>query len=124
CGECRHAAYLAYREGVAAAVGARVRADDLNRMLAAERLHSGQGLVRAADRRTWTAPSSDLPDGTVVVTDRPRLVRGPLLLAFDFDGWRDPVRRPGGLLTVLTPPTSAAALRHGFVPDLDPSATV
>lgn len=123
CGGCRCAAYLAYREGVAAAVGERVRADDLNRMLAAERLHNGRELVRGADRRTWSARSADLPDGAVVITDRPRLIRGRLLLAFDFDGGRDPVPRPGSRLTVRTPPTSVAALRHGFVPELHPSVT-
>lgn len=123
CGECRHAAYLAYREAVATAVGDQVRAGDLNRLLARERLHRGRGLLRAAHRRTWSAPSADLPDGTVVVTDGPRLVRGPRLLAFDFTGWRDPVARPHGRLTVLTPPTSVSALLHGFTPELHPSAT-
>ena len=37
CGECRHADYLAYREAVSAAVGAPLRAGDLNRRLSAER---------------------------------------------------------------------------------------
>jgi hypothetical protein len=121
CGECRHVAYLAYREAVAGAVGGRVRAGDLNRRLAAERLRRGRGLVRAGDRRVWTAPSASLPDGTVVAGDGPRLVLGSRLLAFSFAGWRDPVPRPGGMLTVLTPPTSVAALRHGFLPELHPS---
>jgi hypothetical protein len=116
CGECRHGAYLAYREAVAAALGGPVRAGDLNRRLAAERLRRGRGPDRAADRRTWRG--ADLPDGTVVVTDGPRLVLGDRLLAFSFDGWRGPVPRPAGELTVLTPPTSVAALRHGFRPDL------
>lgn len=121
CGECRHGAYLAYRQAVAAAVGAPVRAGDLNRLLAAEQLRPGRGLDRAGDRRTWQVTGmqgTDLPDGTVVVTDGPRLVLGDRLLAFSFDGWHDPVPRPAGPLTVLTPPTSVAALRHGFTPDL------
>ncbi|MHA6785792.1 hypothetical protein ACVGOW_33070 [Pseudonocardia saturnea] len=121
CGECRHGAYLAYRQAVAAAVGAPVRAGDLNRLLAAERLRRGRGLDRARDRRTWRG--TDLPDGTVVVTDGPRLVLGDRLLAFSFDGWRDPVSRPGGTSTVLTPPTSVAALRHGFTPELHVTPT-
>ncbi|GAA3248256.1 hypothetical protein GCM10017691_58260 [Pseudonocardia petroleophila] len=117
CGECRHAAYLAYREAVAASLGAPVRAGDLNRALAAERLRPGRGLDRARDRRTWRG--TDVPDGTVVVTDGPRLVLGDRLLAFSPGGWRDPALRPAGELTVLTPPTSVAALRHGFAPELD-----
>jgi hypothetical protein len=123
CGECRHAAYLSYREAVAAARGDQVRAGDLNRLLAAERLRRGRGLARGGDRRTWTARAADLPDGTVVITDGPRLVRGPRLLAFGFAGWRDAVARPDRRLTVLTPPTSVSALRHGFTPVLHPSAT-
>ncbi|MBW0089747.1 hypothetical protein I4I73_04325 [Pseudonocardia sp. KRD-184] len=75
---------------MAAAVGAPVRAGDLNRALAAERPDPGRGLDHAAHRRTWLG--TDLPDGTVVVTDGPRLVRGGRLLAFSFDGWRDPER--------------------------------
>ncbi len=118
CGECRRAAYVSYREAVATHRGKVTRAGDLNRLLAAERLRRGRGLVRAADRLPWTAPSRDLPDGVVVVTDRPRLVHGAHLLAFSFDGWRDPVPRPDTALRVLTPPTSVAALTHGFVPEL------
>ncbi|MGH3629078.1 MAG: hypothetical protein ACRDRL_16780 [Sciscionella sp.] len=114
CGECRYAAYRSYRDAVSAARGEQVRAGDLNRLLAGERLRRGRGVERASDRRTWTA--ADLPDGTVVLHDGPRLVLGDRLHAFSFDGWRDPVPRPRGALTVLTPPTSVAALAHGFVP--------
>jgi hypothetical protein len=122
CGECRHSAYRAYRDGVAAAVGRPVRAGDLNHRLGAERLRRGRGLERAADRRRWWADAGTLPDGTVVVTDAPRLVLGARLLAFTFDGWRDPVPRPRGELAVLTPPTSVLALAHGFVPELHATA--
>jgi len=118
CGECRYAAYRGYRDAVSAARGEQVRAGDLNRLLASERLHPGRGLVRGPDRRTWSAPPTSLPDGTVVLHDGARLVLGDRLLAFSFDGWHDPVPRPAGDLTVLTPPTSVAALSHGFVPAL------
>jgi hypothetical protein len=127
CGYCRREAYLAYRDGVAAATGATPDAGELNRRLASERLRRGRGLERAGDRRLWTAPAAELPDGAVVVHGeegqrRLRLVRGDRLPAFSFDGWHDPVPRPDGELTVLTPPTSVAALAHGFAPVLHPSA--
>lgn len=122
CGECRHDAYLTYRDGVAAALGHPVRAQELNSRLAAERLAPGRGLVRAADRRRWQAPADTLPDGAVVITDGPRLVLGDRLLAFAFDGWHDPVPRPRGAVAVLTPPTSVLALQRGFVPELHCSA--
>jgi hypothetical protein len=116
CGECRHAAYRSYRDAVSAARGEQVRAGDLNRLLAAERLSRGRGMSRAVDRRLWR--SADPPDGTVVLHDGPRLVQGTRLLAFSFDGWRDPVSRPSGELTILTPPTSVAALAQGYAPHL------
>ena len=109
CGECRHADYLAYREAVAAAVGGPQRAADLNRRLAAERGRTGT--------------DTDLPDGAVVLTDTPRLVLGDRLYAFAFSGWHDPVALPAGPLTVLTPPTSVAALRHGYTPQLTTPST-
>jgi hypothetical protein len=118
CGECRHADYCAYRD----AVGSDLRAPDLNRLLAAQRLRRGRGLVRGGDRPTWTARSADVPDGAVVLADGPRLVLGARLHAFSFDGWRDPVPRSAGELTVLTPPTSVLALVRGFAPRLHPSA--
>ncbi len=140
CGECRHAAYVAYRDAVAVGLDrpvrvenldrpdpeplrpgrGPVRAGDLNRLLAAERLRPGRGLVRAADRPTWSA--RDVPDGTVVLHDGPRLVRGDRLLAFSFTGWHSPRPRPSGDLAVLTPPTSVAALAGGFVPEMHASA--
>lgn len=116
CGECRHTAYTAYRD----AIGPGVRARELNRRLAAERLRPGRGLVRAGDRRIWT--TRDLPDGAVVLHGGPRLVLGDRLLAFSPAGWCDAVPRPEGELVVLTPPTSVRALVDGFVPELHPSA--
>ncbi len=124
CGECRHRAYRAYRDAVSDALAEPVRAGGLNRRLASERLRRGRGLSRAADRRTWSAPGGELPDGAVVLTGGPHLVLGGRLLAFSFAGWRAAAPRPrGGLeLEVLTPRTSVLALARGFAPQLHPSA--
>ena len=78
----------------------------------------------------YPAPFPELPDGTVVVDADGvcRLVLGPRLLRFTFDGWTMPEVRPRvGTATVLTPPTSVLALRHGFRAqlrclDADPAA--
>ena len=94
-------------------------------MLAAERLSRGRGLDRAGDRKLWTSAIDDLPDGTVTVDDNgdARLVVDDRLLRFTFDGWTEPIDRPkSGNATVLTPPTSVAALANGFVPTLHHSA--
>jgi hypothetical protein len=126
CARCRPDAYRSYRDAVSTALAADapVRAAAIDRRLVAERLRRGGGLARAGDRRPWTAAATDVPDGTVVVRGgAPRLLVGDRTFAFSFDGWTPSSPRPGGVeVRVLTPPTSVAALRHGFVPVLHPSA--
>ena len=127
CALCRRVPYHSYRDAVTGASGQvePLRAADLNQRLAAERHRPGRGLVRAADRRTWRAPIGDLPPATVVLDDklRPRLLLDDRTMAFTFDGWDDPLRRPRrGEVEVLTPPTSVAALANGYSPLLHPSA--
>ena len=132
CATCRRPDYDAYRDAVTRAVGAArpLLASELNRRLHHERLRPGRGLCRAQDRVLYPAPFRELPDGTVVVdADRVcRLVLGARLLRFTFDGWTMPEVRPRvGTATVLTPPTSVLALRHGFRAqlrclDADPAA--
>jgi hypothetical protein len=123
CAFCRRADYLAYRDGVANG-SPPPKAVELDRLLAAERLRRGRGLSRARDRPLWRADASTLPTGTVVVdADRRPFLLGPASRQpFSFAGWGDPVERPAGGVDVLTPPTSVAALRGGFVPALHPSA--
>ncbi len=126
CATCRPDDHVAYRDAVTRAVGAPapLKAVDLNARLGAERLRRGRGLDRAGDRLVWSAHRVDLPDGTVVIDadGGTRLVLGPHLWRFTFGGWTDPVTRPDdGVVDVLTPPTSVAALAHGFVPTLHPS---
>jgi hypothetical protein len=127
CATCRRDAYRSYRDAVTRALGhdEPLRPDELNRRLAAERLCRGAGLERAADRRRWSAPFDELPNGTVVVgeTGDARLLIGDRTLAFRHAGWTAPRPRPTqGEARVLTPPTSLAALRHDFTPVLHRSA--
>ncbi|NNL85291.1 MAG: hypothetical protein HKP27_06540 [Myxococcales bacterium] len=128
CGFCRRDDYHRYRDAVgrAAGVSKPLLATELNKRLAAERLRRGRGLVRATDRRLWSAPYAELPDGTVVA-DRDgaaRLKRAGMLFRFDFEGWTAPVAFSAEqTAAVLTPPTSVAALRHGYSATLHPSAT-
>ena len=117
CGLCRRDDYLAYRDSVAPSL----RATDLNRLLALERLRRGGGLERARDRKTWSAPLDQVPDGTVVLDDGPRLVLGDRTFAFGFDGWHGAQPRESRVVDVLTPPTSVTALRNGFTPTLHPT---
>jgi hypothetical protein len=128
CALCRRDAYRSYRDSVSTGVGAdrSLKAIELDRRLSAERLRRGRGLERRRDRLVWTADIEALPDGTVIVGDdgEPALVVRDRLRTFGFDGWGRGRSRPRrGSVPVLTPPTSAAALGHGFAPELHPTAS-
>jgi hypothetical protein len=123
CATCRGEAYAAYRDAVTRAAGGSrpLLAWQLNARLHAERHRPGRGLVRAGDRLVWTAPHAELPDGAIVVAPdgAPQLVAGDRLLRFSFEGWGEATARPTrGDARVMTPPTSVAALRHGYAPVL------
>jgi len=119
CGFCRRADHLAYQRAVTVGLGRPepVPARELDQRLARERLGPGRGLERAHDRRLWTAPARDLPDGTVIVEQGvAQLLLGDRALDFSFAGWHHPHARPEDSATVLTPPTSVLALASGFRP--------
>jgi len=127
CATCRRADYQSYRDAVTRATGRAepMRAWEMNERLVAERHRRGRGLLRAGDRIVWNAPYDELPDGTVVVDGEggTRLVLGDRLLQFRFDGWADPIARPAASsASVLTPPTSVAALTNGYVARLHETA--
>jgi hypothetical protein len=127
CALCRRDAYRSYRDAVTAAFGSPrpLAAVELNARLAAARLRRGRGIDRRGDRRLWTAAIDTLPVGTVIVGNDgdPHLVLGEHTRRFGFGGWGAPVERDhGATVTVLTPPTSVAALRGGYAPVLHHSA--
>jgi hypothetical protein len=127
CGECRRAEYGAYRAAVTEALGASepLPAADLDRLLRGERLRRGRGISRAGDRITRTHDPRSLPTGAVFVdpcSGHPHLAVDHGARPFSFQGWRRLVERPPAPVEVLTPPTSMAALEHGFRPTLHPSA--
>lgn len=131
CAYCRRSAYRAYTEAAAPEGTPRANAALLNRTLAEERYPDSRpatgGLAcRAPDRRTWLASPGTLPIGTVIVDAG----GGPVLIgadgqqyAFSFSGWRPVVTVDAGVVRVLTPPTSVAALRNGYRPLLHESAS-
>ena len=109
-----------------------MNATALNRRLAGER-SSGprapsttrRGLTRGIGRQTWPAQLSTLPTGAVFVdqSGTAMMVANDYVAAFSFDGWGLHTSRPrASIVQVLTPPASLAALAHGYVPLLHPSA--
>ncbi len=122
---CRRDDYTAYRDAVSATIAEpRLRATEIDRRLAAERLRRGRGVSRAADRPTWPVAADALPDGTVAVLNgRAHVLAAASWRPFSFGGWGRPVRVAASIVEVLTPPTSVTALRGGFRPVLHPSAS-
>ena len=69
------------------------------------------------------SPSAVHGAGSNLGRHQPLLVTLSHLQPFDFSGWGSgEPRPPGGQVAVLTPPTSVAALGHGFEPVLHQSA--
>jgi hypothetical protein len=119
CGECRHAAYQAYKAAWAEARGGEPpSAGEMNRRLHAERLFRG-----THTRRFHEIGWAELPDGAFVLEDgAPWLLLGDELLAWSPAGYGRRRRRPRrGSATAITPPATLAVLRAGYPVQIDPS---
>jgi hypothetical protein len=126
CAECRHARFLDFCHawGKVHPVDDRVSrptADAIDRQLHAERL------APAHARRSSQAKLDELPDGVFVSVaawgEQAYLVWGGHLLAWSPGGYGERRRRPrNAQVQVLTPPSTVATIRVGYVPDIHPSA--
>jgi hypothetical protein len=120
CGYCRRADYDRFRAAWAGAgLDADPRAGGIDRALHAARIRP-----RTREKVTFTAPWSDLPDGTFTrLPDGPALVLGDRLLPFGPGGYAPTLPRPAdGEAVVLTPAPVVALLAAGYAPGLHPSA--
>jgi len=125
CAECQRARYDLFREHWAAAnpdlaTSARVSADDMDRVLHAERLGAG------GTKRTYRERLSRLPAGVMVADHEHRafLVHERGLLRWTPGGYAD--RESGGddpELSVLTPRSVVRAIAGGFPVAVRPSAS-
>lgn len=120
CALCRRPDYESFRAALARGVGVGVpAAKDLDR-----RLH-GERIVRGTHRRRLhQRPWRGLPDGAFVLVDGgPALVRPDELVPWTTGGYAAPRPRPRrGEAEVITPPSTLAALRAGYRPQLDAGA--
>jgi len=124
CAECQRERYHAFRAHWIAtqprlAPGARVRVDDVDAVLHAERLADD------GTKRRYVAAFGSLPSGTMIDLDgRPHLVHGGRAWPWSFTGYAAPLPpMPDGTdVHVLTPPSTLRVLRAGFVPQVHDSA--
>jgi hypothetical protein len=120
CAECRRQSYDAYRaawaEGLRTAVPS---AKQVNRQLHGERIVRG-----THRRRVHDLPWAGLPDGTfVLLDDSPAVVAGNRLTGWSHDGYGGHRARPArGTATVITPPSTVAALRAGYPVQIEDAA--
>jgi hypothetical protein len=120
CALCRRPAYNAFR-------AASARSRDAPVLSAAEldkQLH-GERIVRGTHRRRLHPSEwSTLPVGTfVLVDDEPRLVLDDAVVPWTVRGYGAAQRRPrSGTVDLLTPPSTVAALRAGYQPQLGVTA--
>jgi hypothetical protein len=117
CAECRRGSYDAYRAAWAEGLGvATPSAKQINRQLHGERIVRG-----SHRRRIHRLPWAGLPDGTFVLCDEtPALVIGDRLAEWTFEGYGARRARPRrGAASVITPPSSVAALRAGYPVQID-----
>jgi hypothetical protein len=118
CAECRRADYNAFRHAIAESESATelVGATALDARLARERAVDG------AARPSWLP--RDLPEGAMVLVDRAaHLWWRDQLLPWSHEGYGPPFEAERGLLVVLTPTTTLAALRGGYRPMVHPVGT-
>jgi hypothetical protein len=126
CAECRHARFLDFCNAWTAAhpadgTSARPTARKIDDRLHIERVTADRS------KRSFTAALDGLSDGVFVTVAawgaQPYLVRGDYLLAWSPGGYGERRRRPKGAeVKVLTPPSTVAAIRAGYAPQVHPSA--
>jgi hypothetical protein len=120
CAECRRDSYDAYRAAWAQELGVGVpSAKQINQQLHDERIVRG-----SHRRRLHQLPWAGLPDGAFVLLDEaPAVVVGDCLSEWTHEGYRSRRSRPArGTATVITPPSSVAALRAGYPVQIDDAA--
>jgi hypothetical protein len=128
CFECQRRRYNEFRAAWAAGnlhghSTKPVTADEID-----ERLHADR-LDRPRSKRTFTASLADLPDG-VFITHEGRegqalLIQGDSLLGWSPGGYRERLRRRNAdVVSVLTPESTVAAIRAGFIPQIHLSAAL
>jgi hypothetical protein len=123
CAECRYGRFIDFCRSWSQAHSAggnaqRPRADDIDAVLHAERLTTDRS------KRSYTAALDDLPDGVIVTRQRSSayLLWQGHLAEWSPGGYRQQQPRPTDeTVNVLTPPSTVAAIRSGYVPEVHSS---
>ncbi|HTR04568.1 MAG TPA: hypothetical protein VMN82_15390 [Thermoanaerobaculia bacterium] len=122
CAECRRGRYEEFR--AAWTRGRRGRAASLPSAEAIDAVLHAERLDRDGEKRTYRASLSALPSGTMVEhAGRPHLWWNGRLRPWSFEGYGGTARvSSAARVAALTPRSTVAALRAGFVPQAHESA--
>ena len=117
CAECRRSDYRAFCTAWPHPFTGAVNLD--------KRLHEERAIARTNRLQTWESATAKLPAGAFVQANGQAfvIVAEHLMRPFDFTGYGPPVPVPNRC-TVLTPPSTVAALANGYRAHLHPSAGV
>lgn len=119
CMECRRADLIAYRAALVAGLGlARTPScPQMDIILDTERRHGHA-------KRPHRLAAETLPDGAMLLAADGAFLalKGNAALVWSAAGYLAPRPRPTGLVDVLTPPATLAALRAGYSPAWHPTA--
>ena len=126
CFECRRARFLAYRVAWATGNLGTVPPNQVRVATIDDRLHE-QRAGPGRSKRTFRATLDELPDGVIVTMgqedDRPYLLWDGHIIAWSPGGYTSGCPSPAGEeVIVLTPPSTAAVFRAGYVPEIHPLA--
>jgi hypothetical protein len=125
CAECRHSRFLNYCRAWDRAHGTtmsrpRTTADEMDNMLHTERLNTDRSKL------LFEADLGELPNGAFIKIphdDTAYLMWNEFLLEWSPAGYARRIRWPvKHRVNVLTPKSSVAVLREGYVPEIHPSA--
>jgi hypothetical protein len=120
CAECRRGRFDDFRRAWAAG-GDLPTATQMDERLHAERVTADK------TKRTFVAALGELPDGVLVTVsaspEQAHLIWRGALLTWSPGGYGEGRPRSNEEATVLTPASTVAALRAGYVPDVHRSAT-
>jgi hypothetical protein len=126
CCECRRGRFLAFRDAWVAGDREINGPEAIRAAVIDDRLHA-ERVGPDRSKRTYTADIHELPDGVFVDLGGPdggaHLIWGGDLLAWSPGGYTSRRPRPsGGMVTVLTPRSTVAVIRAGYVPEVHRSA--
>lgn len=110
CGECRQADYLAFLD----AAGHEGKASAFDAYL-----HEARAVPRLFQQRRHRGEARNLPDGAFVLMPwGAGLLLEDRIYPFSPEGYGDALKRPEGMVTVLTPEPTLKALQAGFRPKI------